>query len=110
MEGELPASFVLAKIQRLPEGSMTLAMFKGGEQQWREHFGWSREQYILADLFDVIQVNTEATGQWKKKPPELPRYPRPKDKKKPVTVASLHAAWNSKVNKSDGRGAILRTK
>jgi hypothetical protein len=111
VEGEIPASFVLALIERLPEESMTIAQFKGGREKWREHFGWSRDRHMLADLFDVIQVNTEATGQWKKKPPELPRYPRPQQasqKKKPLTVAQLHAALNSKVQKGGTKAAIIR--
>lgn len=92
---------------------MTVAQMRGGVDNWREHFGWSKDRHLLADLFDVLQVNTEATGNWKKKPPELPRYPRPKVGKKrdkPVTVAELYAAWTGKATKSEGIGVVWQTR
>ncbi|MFI0985021.1 hypothetical protein [Streptomyces exfoliatus] len=54
---------------------------------------------MSADLFDAINQNTRATGQWGKgKAPKLPEYPRPKAKKtekpgkspKPRTVAEIY--------------------
>ncbi|RPF45745.1 hypothetical protein EDD96_2309 [Streptomyces sp. Ag109_G2-6] len=38
---------------------------------------------MTADLFDAINQNTRATGQWgKNKAPKIPSYPRPQPKKK----------------------------
>lgn len=88
---------------------MTVAQFRGGAENWREHFGWTKDRHMLADLFDVLQVNTEATGHWKRKPPELPRYPRPKIEKKrdkPLTVAEVYRAWAAKAVRSEGSGVI----
>ena len=88
---------------------MTVARRRGGDKHWLEHFGWSRTDYMLADLFDAMQLNTQATGQWKKKAPDLPEYPRPKIEKrtKPVTVAELHAAWMGKVSRDQGNATVL---
>lgn len=69
---------------------MTAALASGG----REYFGWGSERHMLADIFDAINLQTRATGNWQKgKAPKLPPFPRPgRDKKpaKPVTVADLH--------------------
>lgn len=61
-------------MQRLPDTSLTAALANGGRQM----FGWGVERHLLAELFDAINVNTKATGNWRKKPPEFPRWPRPK--------------------------------
>jgi hypothetical protein len=50
----------------------------------------------MADLYEAVNLNTRATGQWKGKPPKLPAWPRPQSRPKgeskaPATVASLHA-------------------
>ncbi|MFJ3974891.1 hypothetical protein [Streptomyces sp. NPDC090021] len=55
---------------------------------------------MSADLYDAVNQNTRATGQWGKgKAPKIPAYPRPKatkaekkkDKaKKPRTVAEIY--------------------
>ncbi|MFE0771966.1 hypothetical protein [Streptomyces sp. NPDC058861] len=55
---------------------------------------------MAADLYDAMNQNTRATGQWGKgKAPKIPAYPRPKatkaekkkDKaKKPRTVAEIY--------------------
>ncbi|MEU3265118.1 hypothetical protein [Streptomyces bacillaris] len=55
---------------------------------------------MSADLFDAINQNTRATGQWGKgKAPKIPSYPRPKTSKaekkkgkplKPRTVAEIY--------------------
>lgn len=92
-DGSLSASFVLALIQRLPDESMTVAMYKGGREKWQEHFGWGTDRHLAANLFDAIQINTRATGNWAKKAPDMPMTPRPKvEKAKPKvnSVAELH--------------------
>ncbi len=54
---------------------------------------------MTADLFDALNQNTRATGQWGKgKAPKIPAYPRPTAKaakkkekaKKPRTVAEIY--------------------
>lgn len=70
---------------------MTVAMSNGGE----DHFGWGLDRHMIADLYDAINQNTRATGNWGKgKAPTFPMFPRPKSKpkkavKKATTVASL---------------------
>lgn len=68
---------ILGLLRELPEDAATLASIRGGDD-WR---GWDRSTGILADLYDALNVNTRATGQWKRKPPKIAEYPRPKQKK-----------------------------
>ncbi|WJN63427.1 tail assembly chaperone [Streptomyces phage phiScoe56] len=71
-------SLVLLLVQRLPDTSLTMALASGG----RDHFGWGVDRHMTADLYDALNQNTRATGQWGKKgPPSIPEYPRPKTKK-----------------------------
>lgn len=96
IEGRGPSPvLVLAYVQRLPDTSLTVALASGG----RDRFGWGQDRYLLADLFDAININTRATGNWQKgKAPKFEPYPRPKSKpkvagakqKKPVTVADIY--------------------
>lgn len=69
--------FVIALIQRLPDTSLTSALASGG----RDFFGWGADRHIAADLFDAINQNTRATGNWGKKPPKIDPRPRPGQKK-----------------------------
>ncbi|GAB2329228.1 hypothetical protein STREPTOSP366_43970 [Streptomyces variabilis] len=76
---------------------MTVALASGG----REFLGWGVDRHMAADLFDALNANTRATGNWGKgKAPKIPQYPRPKAKstttasttpKKPVSVAEIYA-------------------
>lgn len=56
----------------------------------------------MADLFDALNANTRATGQWKGPAPKLPEYPRPKatarqpEQRPPVTVAQLYAKFQGR--------------
>jgi hypothetical protein len=96
IEGRGPSpALVLAYAQRLPDDSLTVALASGG----RDRFGWGQDRLLLADVYDAINVNTRATGNWGKgKAPKFDAYPRPKSKskvagakpKKPVTVADLY--------------------
>lgn len=77
-------SLVLRLVQRLPDTSMTSALSQGG----REYFGWGVDRHIQTDIYDALNVNTKATGQWKKgKAPDFPEWPRPKAKKKATDLA-----------------------
>lgn len=86
-------------MQRLPNGSLTGALAAGD----RNGFGWDVNTFLLAELVDATNLNTKATGNWKKgKAPEFPLYPRPKfssgsadsdapsEKKSKFSVAALH--------------------
>jgi hypothetical protein len=82
-------------VLRLPEDSLTVALANGG----RKTFGWSTDRYLLADIYDSINVNTRATGSWKKgKDPNFKPWPRPSAdnpaEKKRVTVADLYARFS----------------
>lgn len=90
--GPAPA-LVLALAKRLPDTSLTVALASGG----REHFGWGVDRHMTADLFDAINQNTRASGQWGKSgPPTIKPWPRPTadgaspEQKKPVSVAELY--------------------
>ena len=80
--------------QRLPDTSLTVALASGG----RDHFGWGVDRHIAADIFDALNQNTRATGNWGKgKAPTFPAWPRPasrkkSEKKKPRSVADIYKA------------------
>lgn len=93
VEGEgPPPDLVWELVRGLPEDSMTSALRQGGMQ----FMGWNTERYLLAGIFDAVQANTYATGQWKKRPAEPKPFPRPTNavatKKKDVSVAALFAS------------------
>lgn len=68
---------VLAAVQALPDDSLTAALAAGG----REHYGWGVNRHLLANLYDALNLNTRASGNWGKKgAPKLPDYPRPKSR------------------------------
>lgn len=79
-------------VQGLPDFSLTEAHMHGG----RQFYGWGQDRHILADIYDGLMFNAEATGQYTK-PPSFPRWPRPKkkdaetEKKQPVSVRSMWA-------------------
>lgn len=82
-------------MQRLPDDSLTSALANGG----RQHFGWGTDRHLMADLYDAINLNTKATGNWKKgAQPDLPPWPRPARDggtgKKPVTLADIYARFS----------------
>lgn len=80
-------------VQRLPDTSLTIALAAGG----RDHFGWGRDRRMIADIFDALNVNTRATGDFKT-PPKFPAYPRPdvqeETEAKPVSVKDLYNRLN----------------
>ncbi|NUV86591.1 hypothetical protein G6W61_10265 [Streptomyces sp. KAI-26] len=95
--GPSPA-LVLLLVQRLPDTSLTTALASGG----REQFGWGQDRHLAADLFDAINQNTRATGQWGKgRAPKIPAYPRPQVTKKsekpkarkPRSVAEIYKVF-----------------
>lgn len=96
--GRGPApSLVLSLVQRLPDTALTIALASGG----REHFGWGVDRHMTADLYDALNQNTRASGQWGKKgAPKIPEYPRPKSKpkdkgpKKAKSVADIYKVFS----------------
>lgn len=93
--GTAPA-LVLALIEGLDETSLLFAAQNGPE--WR---GWNEDRHLLASIYDALNMNTLATGNWKKgKTPDIPPWPRPdkrvadrKDKKKKASVADLYGRF-----------------
>ena len=70
---------------------MTAALVNGGT----DHFGWGTDRHMQADIFDAVNINTRVTGNWEKKPPEFPMWPRPgakldKTETKKVSVSDLY--------------------
>lgn len=64
-------------------------MARGGE----EFIGWGTERSLLADIFDAINANTRATGQYKQRP-KVVLWPRPKPRDKSKTpLARAHALF-----------------
>lgn len=87
---------LLALIEGLPDDSAFVASVRAAAP-YREanpyaHYepdfrGWTRLHSLLADIFDAINLNTSATGNFKKRP-EFEPWPRPK-KRKPLRVADI---------------------
>lgn len=75
-DGPSPA-LVISAINALPHESLTVAMMRGG----RQFYGWTQETELAAALYDAMNVNTAATGNFKKKPKVEP-FPRPKNEDK----------------------------
>lgn len=96
VEGRGPAPvLVIAAVQALPDYSLTAALSAGG----RDHYGWGVDRHLLANLYDAINLNTRACGNWGKgKAPKLDPFPRPKSK-------SQNAPEKKKVS---AREALLR--
>lgn len=96
IEGRGPSpALVISLVRRLPDTSMTHALANGGG----DHFGWGMERHLLAGLYDALNANTRATGNWAKgKAPKIPEWPRPgakgkgsKRDKPGTTVADIYA-------------------
>lgn len=95
--GPTPA-LVMSMIYRLPEDSLYIAMRRGG----RDRFGWTHDRYLLASIYDAMNINTQVSGNWKAKAPNFPLWPRPDtettgvEKNKTRSVASLFASLHRK--------------
>lgn len=88
-DGPSPA-LVISAINALPHESLTVALMRGG----RQYYGWTQDTELSAALYDAININTAATGNFKKKP-KIEPFPRPKDDKKDdritgKSVSDLH--------------------
>ena len=90
-----PPSLVLQYVYGLPDESLTAALVAGG----REFYGWGGNRHLLADIYDAMNLNTTATGNYKK-PPKIPAYPRPEivKQEKPKPKVSLESIW-TKLNR-----------
>jgi len=65
--------------------------------------GWGSDRQILAAIHNAVNFQTQATGNWKKKPPKLPTISRPskpvKEKKKRTTVMDIFNKFSALSNK-----------
>lgn len=93
--GEIAPLFVLSLIESLPEGSTTYAMMQGGEN-WRAFAGIDSDYYVLAGIYNAVNANTAARGNFKKKP-KFEAWPTPSEvvrklnkKAERKTVAGLY--------------------
>lgn len=70
-------ALVLALYARLPQDSMTRAQERDPEN-WFYYMGADPSYYLLAGIYDAVNLNTRATGQYKKgKAPVFEPYPLP---------------------------------
>lgn len=93
IEGRGPnPSLVLWLILGLPDTSMLSAMRMGG----LHYLGHGEDRELATQLFNALQLNTQATGNWSKRPPELPTWPKPKPYEPPrkKSLADIAAAIN----------------
>lgn len=102
IKGNGPApSLVVALVKRLPPDSLTMSLIQGDP----ELFGWSHERDLLTSILDAINLNTLASGNWAKKPPEIPLAYRPRSlteedapsspNEKPAEKVSVASLWSS---------------
>ena len=97
VNGDVAPLFVLSLIEGLPEGSKTAALMQDKEH-WRTYLGITQDYYVLAGIFNAINGNTAATGNFKKRPKFDP-WPTPGDivkKRKPRTLADIERAFARK--------------
>lgn len=85
---------VLMLVRALPDDSLTAALMRGGHQ----YLGWGQTRHMIADLYDAVNLNTRATGNWgKNKAPKFDPFPRPSSKPKPkVTVRDIYRQFGGK--------------
>lgn len=72
-----PPREVLALVELLPPTSRLWAHVQGGDDQWRDFWGWGPDRHMMADWISTYVAAHTEKG---KKPWQ---YPRPHDKKKP---------------------------
>lgn len=81
---------VLSLVEELGPDSHSRAL-RAGCEGFR---GWGVTQSLLADLFDAVNANTAATGNFKHRPKIAP-WPRPKVSRRrsgrPVTLEEVRA-------------------
>ena len=102
VEGKISPVLALALYEGLPPGSATWAM-QQSEEHWHEYVDAGNAYYALSGIYDAVNVNTRATGNFKK-PPKIEPWPVPeirvkkieKAKKKPRTVKELYVAMKSR--------------
>lgn len=97
-----PPKLVLELIAGLPDKSLLHAEILGGREKRQEYHGWGRDRELAASLYDLLALNTRASGNWgKKKPPKINPFPRPWDENKKHksqavkarTLDDLHSAF-----------------
>lgn len=92
-------SLVFALYARLPLDSMTRAQERGGDE-WASFMGVDASYYLLAGIYDAVNVNTAATGWYKKgKAPKFEPWAVPervaqveRDRREKATVRGLFAS------------------
>lgn len=98
-EGRDP-SLILALYARLPEGSKTRALQRDREH-WEYHVDVDMSYRALAGIYDALNVNTAATGNFKKRPKfdpwPLPEVLVKKAKRRTLTDVFGHVKGRTRV-------------
>ena len=92
MRGKLHPLLLISLIERLPASSAFAAQHQN-KKDWHEYLDLSPEYFIMAGIYDAVNVNTRATGNFKT-PPKFQPWPMPQTiikKSQPTTVATLFA-------------------
>ena len=98
VNGDIAPLFVISLIERLPEGSKTQALMQDSKY-WRSFMDINPDYYVLAGIFNAVNDNTRARGNFKK-PPKFEPWPVPqlivdkakkKESDRPKTVKDLYA-------------------
>lgn len=75
-EARLSYVEIIALIDRLPEGSRFISELHDPDD-WREYLGADAHYMALAGIYEAVNQNTRATGNWKGKPPRMDPWPTP---------------------------------
>ncbi len=98
VNGDIAPLLVISLIERLPEGSKTVSMMQGN-QHWRAFLDIGPMYYVLAGIFNAINGNTIATGNFKKRPKFDP-WPTPqevvkKKSRRPKSVMDIYKKFTA---------------
>jgi len=92
VRGKLHPLLLISLIERLPASSAFAAQHQN-KQDWHAYLDLSPEYYVMAGIYDAVNINTGATGNFKR-PPKFKPWPMPQEiikKSQPTTVATLFA-------------------
>ncbi len=93
INGKMHPLLAVSLIERLPQSSAFGALTQD-KDNWREYLDLAPEYYALAGIYDAVNANTRATGNFKT-PPKFKPWPLPHEvinqKKATGSVAGLFA-------------------
>ena len=105
--GRLSPRRALALVEQLPLDSRFATVQRGGVQ----HYGWNRQTYLLADLFDVLSsllyVTVRANAKDPKKVGDPEPYPRPENKSTKPDILLARLRGEAEPKREVGPGSII---